>query len=224
MRKLAKNLSESTFLELWKIIKGKSYDQLKQHIRKQRHYFANKGPSSQGYGFPSSLVWIWELNYKESWVPKNWCFCTVVWRRLLDCKEFQQSILNEISPEYSLEGLMLKLKLQYFVHLMRRTDSFENTLMLGRIESKRRGGRQRVRWLSLTQWTWVWASSRSWWWTGRPGVLHAVHGVTKSQTRLSDWIDWLTEYIFETKHDIAMGLVWDWNKWNDGSHPGFISH
>ena len=71
----------------------KSYDQLRYHIKKQRHYFANKGPSSQGYGFSSSYVWMWELDYKESWVPKNWCFRTVVLEKTLesplDCKEIQ---------------------------------------------------------------------------------------------------------------------------------------
>ena len=85
-----------------------------------------------------------------------------------------QSILKEISPEYSLEGLMMKLKFQYFGHLMQRTDSFEKTLMLGKIEGGRRRGRQRMRWLdgiTNSMWTWVWVSSRSWWWTGRPAVL-----------------------------------------------------
>ena len=82
-------------------------------------YFAKKGPSSQSYGFSSSHVWIWELDYKESWVPKNWCFWTVVWRRLLrvlwTAWRSNQSVLKEISPEYSLEALMLKLKFHYFV-------------------------------------------------------------------------------------------------------------
>ena len=94
----------------------KSYDRPRQHIKKQRHYFANKGPSSQSYGFSSSLIWMWELDYKESWAPKKWYFWTVVLERSLesplDCKEIKpKAILKEISPEYSLEGLMLKLKL-----------------------------------------------------------------------------------------------------------------
>ena len=96
----------------------KNYDQPKQNIKKQRHYFAHKGLSSQGYGFSSSLVGMWELDCKESWVPKNWCFWTVVLEKTLesplDCKS-NQSILKEISPGSSLDGLMLKLKLQYFV-------------------------------------------------------------------------------------------------------------
>ena len=95
---------------------------------------ANKGKSSQSYGF-SSNVWMWELDYKESWGPKNWCFWTVVLEETLesslDCKDINQSILKEISPECSLEELMLKLKLQFFGHLMRRVDSLEKTLMLG---------------------------------------------------------------------------------------------
>ena len=104
---------------------------------------------------------------------KLWC-----WRRLLrvpwTARRSNQSILKEISPEYSLERLMLKLKLQYFGHLMRRTDSLEKTLMLGRIEGKRRG-QQRMKWLaSLTQRPWVWVNSGNWWWTGRPGMLQSV--------------------------------------------------
>ena len=85
-------------------------------------------------------------------------------------------MLNEISPGCSLEGLMLKLKLQYFGHLMWRADSLQKTLMLGKIEGRRRRGRQRMRWwmASLTQWTWVWVNSGSWWWTGRPGMLQSV--------------------------------------------------
>ena len=113
------------FPTLWK----KSYDQPRQHIKKQRHYFANKGVSSHGYGFSSSHVWMWELDYKESWVTKNWWFWTVVLEKTLehplDSKEIQPVHLKEISPEYSLEGLM-KLKLQHFGHLMWRTDAGKN--------------------------------------------------------------------------------------------------
>ena len=89
------------------------------------------------------VMYGWELDYQESWVPKNWCFWTVVLEKTLECpctaRRSNQSILKEISPEYSLEGLMLKLKLQYFGHLMLRADSFEKTLMLGKIEGRRRG-------------------------------------------------------------------------------------
>ena len=127
-----------------------SYDQPRQPIKKQRHYFANKGLSSQGYGFSSS-------HGCESWTVKKaehqridafelWC-----WRRLLrvpwTTRRSNQPILKEIGPGCSLEGLILKLKLQYFGHLMRRIDSLEKTLMLGGIECRWRRGRQRMRWL-----------------------------------------------------------------------------
>ena len=152
-----------------------SYEQPRQHSKKQRHSFANKGPSSQGYGFSSGHVWMWELDYKESWAPKNWCFWIgeALLRVPWTARRSNQSILKEISPGCSLEGLMLKLKLQYFGHLMWRADSFEKTLMLGKIEGRRR--RDNKGWdgwiLSPTQRTWVWVNSGSWWWTGMPGVL-----------------------------------------------------
>ena len=95
----------------------KSYDQPRPHIKKQRHYVANKVPSSQSYSFSSSHVWMWGLDCKESWAPKNWCFSTVVLEKTLEsswtARRSNQSILKEISPGTSLEGMMLKLKLQY---------------------------------------------------------------------------------------------------------------
>ena len=104
------------------------------------------------YGFSSSHIGMWELDHKEDWALKNWCFQIVVLEKALDrvpwaARISNQSILKEINPEYSLEGLMLKVKLQYFGHLMRRADSLEKTLMLGKIEGRRRRGRQRMRWL-----------------------------------------------------------------------------
>ena len=127
----------------------KSYDQPRQHIKKQRYYFANKGPSSQSCGFSSGHVWMWELDYKESWVMKDDAFELWFWRRLLrvpwTARRSNQSILKEISPECSLEGLMLNLKLQYFGHLMWRADSLEKTLMQGKIEGRRRRGQQKMR-------------------------------------------------------------------------------
>ena len=154
-----------------------SYDQPRCHIKKQKYYFDDKSPSSQSYDFSSSHVWMWELDHKERWAPKNWCFELWCWRRLLrvpwTVKRSNQPILKEISLEYSLEGLMLKLKFQYFGHLMRRTDSLEKTLMLGKIEGRRRrDDRGWDGWMaSPTLWTWVWVSSESWWWTEKPGVL-----------------------------------------------------
>ena len=99
--------------------------------------------STQSYGFSSSHVWMWELDYKESWVPKNWCFWTADLEKTLAspwaARRSNQPILKKISPGCSLEGLMLQLKLQYFGHLMRRANSSEKTLMLGKIEGGRRG-------------------------------------------------------------------------------------
>ena len=158
-----------------------SYDQPRQHIKKKRHYFVNKYPSSQGYGFFSSHVWMSELDYKESWVPRNWCFWTTVMEKTLvsplHCKEIQPvHPKRDQSWECSLEGLILKLKLQYFGHLMQRVDSFEKILMLGKFEGGRRRGWQRWhgRMASPTQWTWVWVNSGSWLWTGRSGVLQSM--------------------------------------------------
>ena len=122
-----------------------------------------------------------------------WC-----WRRLLRVpwteRRSNQSILKVISPECSLEGLILKLKLQYFGHVMRRADSFEKTLMLGKIKGRRRRGWQRMRWLeaSLTQWIWVWVNSESWWGTGRPGVLR----FTGLQRVRHDWVTELNWKLF----------------------------
>ena len=142
----------------------KSYDQPRQSIKKQRCYFADKSLSSQSYGFSSGHVWKWELDYKESLAQKNRCFWSVVLEKTLesplDRKRSNQSILKEISPEYSLGRLMLKPKLQYFGHLMRRTDSLENTVMLGRLKAAGDGDDRRWDgWMaSPTQWTWIWVT------------------------------------------------------------------
>ena len=123
------------------------YDQPRQHIKKQSHYFASKDPSSQGYGFSSSHVWMWELDYEESWAQSIDAFELWCWSRLLRVPWIARrssQFIQKISPGCSLEGLMLKLKLQYFGHLMWRVDSFEKTLMLlkalGKIQGRRRRG------------------------------------------------------------------------------------
>ena len=155
--------------------------QTRQHIKKQRHYFSDKSPYSQSYGFSTRHVWMWELDHKEIWASKNWCYWTVVLEKTLesplDCKEVKP--VNPKGNQSWLEELMLKLKVQYFGHPM-RTDSLEKTLMLGKIEGRRRRGWQRMRCLNAISDSMDMSLSKETW--------HAeVHRASKSQTWLSDW-------------------------------------
>ena len=171
----------------------KSYDQPRQLIKKQRHSFANKGPSSQGYGFSCGHVWMWELDYKEGWVPKNWCFWTVVWEKTLesplDCKEIQPVHPKGNQSWVFIGGTDVEDETPILGHLMRRADSLERPWCWERLRAGGEGDDRRwYGWMaSLTWWTWVWAGSRSWCWTGKPGVLQSTG--LQSQTPLSDWTD-----------------------------------
>ena len=185
-----------------------------QHIKKQIYYFSSKSPSSQSYGFSSSHVWMWELD----WTLRNWCFWTVCLMRLLRVlwtpRRSNRSTLMEINPEYSLEGLMIKLKLQYFGHLMWRVNSLEKTLMQGKTEGMRRRGRQRMRQLdgtidsmdmSLNKFQDIVKHREAW--------SAAVHGVIKSQTGLSDWTELMLTYDNSAKTEKSHLVLSPASKW-----------
>ena len=185
-------------LTAWK----KSYDQPRQRIKNQRHYFAHKGPSSQSYGFSRSHLWMWELDYKESWALKNWCFWTVVlkktFERFLDCKEIQP-----VHPKGDQSWVFIG-----------RTDVEAETPILwppdvknwltgkdpdaGKDWGQEEKGMTEDEMVGWHQWTWVWVDSGNCWWTGRPGVLW----FTGSQRVGHDWV---TELNWK-KHQLFVGL------------------
>ena len=160
-----------------------SYDQPRQPIKKQRHYFADKGPSNQSYGFSSSCIWMWEFHHEERWAPKNWYFWNLVLEKTLesslDCK-----VIELVNPQGNQSWIFIG-----------RTDAESETQILWPPDAKtwligkdpdygidrrqEETGMTKMRWLGKgrqsmrlpTCWTWAWVSSQSWWWTGKPGVL-----------------------------------------------------
>ena len=175
-----------------------SYDQLRQHIKKQRLCFANKGPPSQSYGFSSSRVWMWELDYEESWVLKNWCFWTMMLEKTLesplDCKK-----IKPVNPKGNQSWIVIG-----------RTDAEAETPILwppdvkswfiGKDPDTGKDWRQEEKgttedemgWMaSPTWWIWVWASSRSCWWTGKPGMLQSL-GSQRVRNDQATQLNWLT--------------------------------
>ena len=202
---------------------GSLYHFSRQHIKKQRHYVANKGLSSQSYDFSSSHVWMWELDYKESWALKNWCFWTVVLEKTLesplDCKEIQP-----VHPKGNQSWIFT-----------RRTDAWScnsNTLATWFEELtvwKRPWCWERLKageegddrgwdgWMaSLTHWNWVWTSSGSWWWTGKPGMLQSMG----SQRARHDWVTELNCTIFL---DSTCMLIYDiWFSHSDLLHQALF--
>ena len=177
------------------------HDQPRQHIKKQRHYFADKVPSSQSYGFSSSHLWMWELDYKESWALKNWCFWTVVLENTLDspldCEEIQP-----VHPKGDQSWVFIG-----------RTDTEAETPTLWPPDVKnwlirkdpdagkdwRREEKGVTGWdgwmASLTQWTRVWINSRSWWWTGKPGMLRSMGSLRLGH----DWTELNRCYVIASK-------------------------
>ena len=166
-------------------------------MKKQRHHFANKGQHanehSQSCSFSSSHIPLWELDNKKRWAPKNWCLRTAVLEKILERvswtpRRSNQSILKEINPEHSLEGQMLKLKIQYFGHLIWRANSLEKTLMLGKTEGKKRRGQQRMRQLDGITDSMDMSLSKCLEMVKDRVTWHAaVLGVTKSRAWLSNW-------------------------------------
>ena len=160
-----------------------SYDQPRQHIEKQRHYFANKSPSSQGYGFSSSHVLMWEVDYNESWVQRNWCFWTVVLEKTLesplDCKKIQpvhprgdQSwvFLGRTDIEAETPILWLPDAKSWLIWKDPLLPPSKRLKVGGKADNRGWDG-----WMAFpTQWRWVWVNSGSWWWTGRPGMLWSI--------------------------------------------------
>ena len=178
--------------------------------KKQRHYFANKGPSSQGYGFSSTHVWMWELDYKESWAPKNWCFLTVVLEKTLEsplnCKEIQP-----VHPKGDQSWVFIgRTDVEAEIPILWPSDV--KSWLIGKDSDAERlkvGGEGDDRgwdgWVALpTQWTRAGASFRSWWWTGKPGMLQSTGSQTVGH-------DWATEQQPQNELGSCPCFCWRWN-------------
>ena len=172
-------------------------------LKKQRHYFVDKGPFSQSSGFSSSHAWMCELDYKESWALKNWCFWTMVLEktleRPLDCKEIQP-----VHPKGNESWIFIgRTDTEVETPILWPPDSFEKTPIWIRLKV---GGEGNDRgwdgWMtSLTQWTWVWINSGSWWWTGRPGMLQSMR-----LPRVGHY--WATELNWNVFYTLFLDVIW----------------
>ena len=176
----------------------KSYDKHRQHVKKQRNYFANKSSSSQSYGFSGSQVWMWEFDHKESWVLKNWCFWTLVLESPLDCKEIKPANhKGNQSLNIHWKDWCWSWSCNTLATWHKEMTHWKRPWWWAR--SKAGGEVDKGGWCgwmaSSTRWTWVWVSSRSWWCTGKPGVLQSM-GLQRVG---HDWVTELITYLWNLR-------------------------